>query len=827
MKKLSVIIPILIVITFQILMCVYAEESKQHPSEKFVLNRLGKGWIKDIEFSPDGEQIAVATTIGIWIYNSHTGEIENQFEGFMGNANAISYSPDGQQLAAAHQDLTIRIWEPTKKVQKDKIIALRGHQRIIHDIKFSFNGKKLASASSDKSIRLWDIENLEEDNQSKRLPYKDIVRTVTFSSDSQLVAGGSDDGIIQVWDANTGDSIYRFSEHKASVQVVDFSFDRTKLASASLDGSVILWSLVGEGGKIQSTITHDAPVYTVKFSPDGNTFATGTADRLIRMWDTKTEKRNFTLRGHKDAVPNIDFSPDGTLLVSGSPDGTVFVWDVLGERIKVKIHGHTGGIKALSYTQDNRIRASGTGLDGKLRIWDAGTSSELAILRDHNELTQAVTFSKNSEKILSGGSIDGTIFLSDVLKLMLNNNAIGKNSLENKYIGNRHGVTALTISPENTIIASGGEDGRIHLLDMHTQRELKILKGAQSPISALTFVSDGTKVFSGEENGTIRKWDANIGEEIGNATKVSFSAVTAIAYAQTESILVIGNAKGKIHIVRIGEKFEPIGEVPVMQYPNSITSILLSKSEKTLVIGCDNGSIFLCDMDEALNNINKHDNSKLLNRHTPIHTPKDIMVNRKLTGQQIAKKALSSTVYLKTINANGDVFGSGSGFIVGSGKIATNYHVIKGATSVYAKLVEKDDWYYVDSIAATDELHDLAILTVSNIPSLPLVIADSDNVEIGEHIYAVGNPQGFLEGTVSDGIISGIRGQGNYKLIQMSAPISPGSSGGPVLNIRGEVIGIAAGDYSRQDPKLKINRSQNLNVAIPSNYLKALLNKVK
>ncbi len=91
----------------------------------------------------------------------------------------------------------------------------------------------------------------------------------------------------------------------------------------------------------------------------------------------------------------------------------------------------------------------------------------------------------------------------------------------------------------------------------------------------------------------------------------------------------------------------------------------------------------------------------------------------------------------------------------------------------------------------------------------------------------IGNPRGFLEGTVSDGIISGIRGAGNNKLLQMTAPISPGSSGGPVLNTNAEVIGIAAGDYSLQDPTLKINRSQNLNVAIPSNYLKALLREVE
>ena len=99
--------------------------------------------------------------------------------------------------------------------------------------------------------------------------------------------------------------------------------------------------------------------------------------------------------------------------------------------------------------------------------------------------------------------------------------------------------------------------------------------------------------------------------------------------------------------------------------------------------------------------------------------------------------------------------------------------------------------------------------------SLPL--GDSDAVEIGEPVYAAGNPSG-LEGTFSDGIISSIRGDGAYKIPQITAPISPGSSGGPVLNEKGEVIGVSV---------LTIRNGQNFNFAIPINYLKSLLSEVQ
>ena len=194
-----------------------------------------------------------------------------------------------------------------------------------------------------------------------------------------------------------------------------------------------------------------------------------------------------------------------------------------------------------------------------------------------------------------------------------------------------------------------------------------------------------------------------------------------------------------------------------------------------------------------------------------------------LTSQEI-EIAKGSTVFLEGKDAYGNYIGYGSGFIIHDGQIATNYHVIKDMSIGFAKLVGKTNKYRV-KVLAVDKKCDLAIVKVTGIDAPALPLGDSDAVQDIDKVYVVGNPQG-LEGTVSAGIISAIRSpgyvrseSGGYmpcKMLQIDASISPGSSGGPVLNDSGEVIGIAVAGYD-------VGRL-NLNFAIPVNYLKRLAN---
>ena len=131
-------------------------------------------------------------------------------------------------------------------------------------------------------------------------------------------------------------------------------------------------------------------------------------------------------------------------------------------------------------------------------------------------------------------------------------------------------------------------------------------------------------------------------------------------------------------------------------------------------------------------------------------------------------------------DANGQPISLGSGFFVRNDQIATNLHVVAGAARGYAKLVGRKTKYDIEGITAIDPQRDLVILKVAVFGAQVLYLGDSDAIQVGEPVYAVGNPKG-LEGTFSQGIISSIREVGTDQLLQITAPISPGSSGAPVL----------------------------------------------
>lgn len=174
------------------------------------------------------------------------------------------------------------------------------------------------------------------------------------------------------------------------------------------------------------------------------------------------------------------------------------------------------------------------------------------------------------------------------------------------------------------------------------------------------------------------------------------------------------------------------------------------------------------------------------------------------------EKLSNSILMLNIYNAKNELSATGSGFVVFEKDIlVTNYHVVESAFKIEA-IDENDIVYSLDKVIAFDKEKDLAILKFSNPTDLSVLkIQDSNKVSKGDDVIAIGSPIG-LKNTVSKGIVSAIRNDENVEILQITAPISGGSSGGALLNEKGEVIGIT---YAGME------EGQNLNFAISSNEL--------
>jgi len=165
--------------------------------------------------------------------------------------------------------------------------------------------------------------------------------------------------------------------------------------------------------------------------------------------------------------------------------------------------------------------------------------------------------------------------------------------------------------------------------------------------------------------------------------------------------------------------------------------------------------------------------------------------------------------------------GQGSGFIIDKeGHVLTNYHVIAEARQV--EVILHNQKKYRATVIGTDRSHDLAVIQIKGSDFTPMVLGDSRNLQVGQKVYAIGNPFG-LAGTMTRGIISSIRpvqepdGMQIDEAIQTDAAINPGNSGGPLLNWHGEVIGINTMIASN------VGQSAGIGFAIPVNTAKAVL----
>ena len=304
--------------------------------------RLGKCNINELAYSSDGALLAVASSIGVWLYDAQTYQERAVLTGHTDGVLSVAFSPDGQTLASGSRDDTVRLWDVATGTLQQTLT----HTGSVTSVAFSPDGQTLASGVDGwtSTICLWDVAT--GVLQYTLLAHKGGLSSVAFSPDGQtLASAGGWDALVSLWDVATGTFQQSLAGHTAVtlLRSVAFSPDGSMLASAGgwRDKTVRLWDVAT--GTLQQTLTgHTDIVESVVFSPDSRTLASGSIDATVRLWDVATGTLQHTLTEYTAGVLSVVFSPDGRTLASGSEDGTVFLWDiasVASETVREDING--------------------------------------------------------------------------------------------------------------------------------------------------------------------------------------------------------------------------------------------------------------------------------------------------------------------------------------------------------------------------------------------------------------------------------------------------------------------------------------------------------
>ncbi|MBN1323512.1 MAG: hypothetical protein JW986_05860, partial [Methanotrichaceae archaeon] len=308
---------------------------------------------------------------------------------------------------------------------------------------------------------------------------------------------------------------------------VAYSPDGRTLASGNDNGTVSLWD-ANSGRELRTLSGHSDWVRSVAFSPDGRTIASGSDDKTVKLWEASTGRELRTLSGHSGNVNAVAFRPDGRTLVSGSDDKTVKLWDANSGRELRTLSGHSAWVLSVAFSPDGRTIASGSN-DKTVKLWDASTGRELRTLSGHSNWVLSVAFSPDGRTIASG-SWDDTVKLWDA--------STGREL--RTLSGHSDYVRAVAFSPDGRTLASGSSDSTVKLWDANTGRELRTLSGHSSGVQSVAFSPDGRTIASGSSDSTVKLWDANTGRELRTLSGHSRD-VNAVAFSPDGRTLASGS----------------------------------------------------------------------------------------------------------------------------------------------------------------------------------------------------------------------------------------------------------------------------------------------
>ncbi len=286
--------------------------------------------------------------------------------------------------------------------------------------------------------------------------------------------------------------------------------------------------------QLKSTLEgHTDLVWSVAFSPNGQTLASGSQDRTIRLWNPNNGNLKRTLTGHRDAVNSVAFSPDGRTLASGSWDGTIRLWNPNNGNLKRTLSGHTDGISFIAFSPDGQTLASASG-DQTIRLWNPNNGNLKRTLTGHTNMVDSVAFSPDG-RTLASGSRDQTI------RLWNPNNG----NLKRTLTGHTGDIPRIMFSPDSRTLASGSRDDTVRLWNPNNGQEKRTLTNRTGWTKPVVFSSDGATLLIGGHG--IFIWDTQT-DQYKKPFSPDLTDFFSVVFSPDEQMVASGSADNKVRL---------------------------------------------------------------------------------------------------------------------------------------------------------------------------------------------------------------------------------------------------------------------------------------
>ena len=602
----------------------YPQENRLFLPEKAIA-RFARGSVSATAISPDGNLIAVASRIGVWLYGAHTEDFVRLIAADgTGLLSKVAFSPDGTQIATGDWDGIATLWDVATGTE----LATFTNTDYVTSVAFSLDGKCLAAGTRDGNVTLWDIDT---GVARWTIFHEDYVTSTTFSPDGLLLATSSWDSTANLWDVETGENRRCFSHQKKEVDITfdsghDFTFNDGGInciafspngqffatgdrIASDRDGCTTLWDV--QSGEAIWDFTHEKPATSIVFSIDNRYMATrfsgGETDvRCITdgtsvspnegKWPKSTRKP--PLNHPRDLYGwLVSFSPDGKHLISMAECSAIKVWDVIsGKNIKT-IDRDMGQAESLTFSAEGNYIGLSRFVEDTATLWV--DEEQMAVFSIKDITAAAISL---DSKLVAIGGFDG----------MINLWSVETQAQLQTFSGHTGLIKTLAFSPDCTRLVSAGghkveiqeKDGAEYMFmsgdspmdqtakvwDIETGMEIAILQHPTvvevvvfSPDSTRLATASGKKVFLWDTN----TWQENVAFETGS--------VESFVFSPNGTFLAVGGTgrNPKIQIWNV-ETAELV--VEFSGHKSDVQSVAFSPDGTLLASGGFDGVIYLWDM---------------------------------------------------------------------------------------------------------------------------------------------------------------------------------------------------------------------------------------